>query len=299
MIDKSRAMQESEGTNTPENIIQDIAIFYAIFIFSFRWLATRLYILIGPLMSKFLSGIGGSDEFIIGDITTNFVFLTLIIIPILYCLFVENRSITSMGFYGSFIKSLLLGIVVGFVLMVIILLIQVLFGVASIKYAGTLPIHFMIIVFLSYFIQSSGEEILCRGYFMNSLGAKYPWFIAVIVNSVVFGLLHISNSGATPIAIINTMLAGICFSVVAVRFNLWVSCMFHTIWNFSQWYVFANTNNGTIATIFHVTYGNGSALLNGGEYGIEGSVITTIIYVIAIVLILLLPQSSRNNGTIF
>lgn len=291
-LKKSRAMEECSKARIPWILLETI-VFLAIFI---------LFQILGPFLAKpFIPLIGQMNDeasaYVVENIISNSLFLIIIIIPILYCLFIEKRSIASMGFYGSGVKSTLAGLAAGFGLTVLVAMIQILLGAGRIEWSGTLAVPVGVVFFLVTLIQSSGEEVLCRGYFMNSLGSRHSWIFAAVANSVVFGAIHLGNPGVTPLAIINVIVAGILFSVIAIRYNLWVSCTAHAMWNFSEGYIFGSNISGNAAkmSVFSVTPANRPAWLTGGEFGIEGSIIVTLIYLIAIALILFLPQSLKEK----
>lgn len=147
-------------------------------------------------------------------------------------------------------------------------------------------------------IQSSGEEVLCRGFLMNGLASKHSWAFAAFGNAVVFGAIHLANPGVSPLAVINVTIAGIFFSVITIRYNLWVSCGVHAMWNFSEGFIFGSSISGNAAQMsaFAVSPTNRPAWLTGGEFGIEGSIVVTVIYIIGIVLIMMIPRASKNKG---
>ena len=291
-LEKSRAMKECEKSRIPWVVVNAI-VFVAIFI-CFQRVGPML---IQPFVPMLLRGKDEAGVYVTLTVLTNMMFLVLTILTMLYCLFIQKRSIASMGFYGSMGMSALVGIGTGLGLVVLVAGIQIALGAGLFAWSGTLPVFAGILFFLTTFIQSSGEEILCRGYFMNSLGGRHSCVFAVVVNAVVFGAVHLFNEGITPLAFINVTVAGIFFSVVAVRYNLWVSCWIHAMWNFSEGFIFGSSISGNEAmmSVFSVTPTNRPAWLTGGEFGIEGSIVVTIVYIIGIALVLLMPQFSRDR----
>lgn len=291
-LKKSRAMKECERARIPNFVLETI-VFLAIFIL-FQISAPFLMQLFIPLMRQ------AKDEaglYVIQTAITNMMFLVIIIVPLLYCLFIEKRSIAGMGFYGNVGKSAVAGIAAGLGLTVLVAGSQILLGAGVIEWSGTLSVPVCIVFFLTTLIQSSGEEVLCRGFFMNSLGSRHSWVFAAVVNSVIFGAIHMGNPGVTPLAIINVVVAGILFSVIAIRYNLWVSCAAHAMWNFSEGYIFGSNISGNEAmmSVFSVTPTDKPTWLTGGEFGIEGSIVVFILYILAIALVLFLPRSSKRQ----
>lgn len=291
-LKKSRAMKECEKARIPRVWVEAIIFVAMLILFQ-----VAAQIILPPIASALIRGMDEDGIYVVVTILTNLMFVMLIIVPILYCRLVEKRSIAGMGLYGNGVKSVLIGALAGFGLTVLVAGIQLLFGAGLIQWAGTLPVVSGILILLSTFVQSSGEEVLCRGFLMNGLAHKHSWIFAAAGNSVVFGLIHLANPGISPLAVINVTIAGILFSVITIRYNLWVSCGVHTMWNFSEGFIFGSNISGNAAQMsaFAVSPTNKPAWLTGGEFGIEGSIVVTIIYLIGIVLILLLPQSSKGK----
>ena len=292
-LEKSRAMKECEKARIPW-IVVEAAVFVAIFIL----FQAAAQIVVPPIFSVVARGLDEDGIYVAVTMLTNLIFVVLIIVPILYCMLVEKRSLSGLGFYGNAGKSVFAGILAGFGLTVLVAGIQILLGAGSIEWAGTLPIVSGVLIFLTTIIQSSGEEVLCRGFLMNGLASKHSWAFAAFGNAVVFGAIHLANPGVSPLAVINVTIAGIFFSVITIRYNLWVSCGVHAMWNFSEGFIFGSNISGNAAQMsaFAVSPTNRPAWLTGGEFGIEGSIVVTVIYIIGIVLIMMIPRVSKNKG---
>lgn len=66
-----------------------------------------------------------------------------------------------------------------------------------------------------------------------------PLCVGIVVNSIVFALLHMANTGISLLALLNLFLFGVFMSVYMVRRgNLWGACAIHAVWNFVQGNVF-------------------------------------------------------------
>lgn len=154
----------------------------------------------------------------------------------------------------------------------------------------------LIVPIAGFFLVAVGEEVFFRGYLFgmtrNAIGLKG----AVLVNMLLFSLLHLMNPQALeqPLEIIivgqlNTLL----ITVVLIWFRLrsgglWLAIGFHFMWNLLQSSVFGFVNGGKeTESLWQVTYPYHS-LWNGGMYGLEASVLIT-------PLLLLLILWSRNR----
>lgn len=219
-------------------------------------------------------------------------------IVIIYCRFVERRSLNSMGFIkkGCVVKYLI-GIVAGFAMFSATLLISYLFG--AVKYVGTdLQNGVMFaLMCVGWLIQGAEEEIICRGYFMPSLSSKLPLWAAVLISSVFFSLMHIFNGGFNLIVLLNLTLTGIMFAVLAIRFDsLFVCCACHSIWNLVQGNFYGLPVSGMDAggSVFRFELAENMDLWTGGVFGLEGSLSETIVMVIVIAAVVFIPRKSKN-----
>lgn len=209
---------------------------------------------------------------------------------ILYCRFVEKRSIKSMGFQKSIVDYLIGGMLAGILIALIVLLCCIAGGMSYIGIGKDINFGFKFLVLGGFLIQGAAEEILCRGFLMSSLLKKVsaPW--AIFISSTMFMLPHLASMEAEPVfkilGIVNLYLVSILFSLLILcRSNIWISCGLHSVWNFILYGVLGLTLSGGEAntTGFLCFEVNGSNLINGGIYGVEASIITTAIIGITVV----------------
>lgn len=139
-------------------------------------------------------------------------------------------------------------------------------------------------------LQAASEEILCRGFLMNALKKKISVPASVFISSTVFVLPHVLGMlSCEPayliVGILNLYLISILFSVLTLRRgSIWMACGLHFAWNYVLNVVMGlavsgheSVSNGPLA--FLVKEGN---LLNGGAYGIEASILTTVVIGLAL-----------------
>ena len=76
------------------------------------------------------------------------------------------------------------------------------------------------------------EELLCRGYLLTVVRDVVGIRWAVLLTSVMFGLLHLTNPGATAGSVALVALAGVFLAAVRVVLNsLYAAWMAHLAWN--------------------------------------------------------------------
>ncbi len=212
--------------------------------------------------------------------------VTSIIAAIVYCRYIEKRSIASMGLRkGSAFAEYMAGAGIGVIMYALTFLIAYISGSVSIKInpQGFMPIILLFLV--GYVIQGASEELLVRGYLMVTVARDYKPWVAIIFSSTMFSLLHAFNVGVSILALINIFLFGILMGVyVFKRGNIWGACAIHSFWNFAQGNIFGSyvSGNSTTPSIFLMEYDPSRQLANGGAFGLEGGAAATIVLVIAL-----------------
>ncbi len=206
------------------------------------------------------------------------------IVSLFCCRCIEMRHVRSMGVRKRrLVPHYLTGLGIGAVLMTSITLLTVISGANSISLCSGINFGIIALYLLGFFVQGMSEEFIFRGYLMSSLGSKNTT-IAVIVNSAAFGLAHGLNPGLTPLAMVNLVLFGLFASFYVILFDdLWGACAIHSVWNFMQGNIYgiSVSGSGKSESVFAVSQKSSHGFLTGGDFGIEGSIFTTIILLIA------------------
>ena len=200
---------------------------------------------------------------------------------LIYCLCIEKRSGLSMGFQMKTLwKSYGKGLLIGTGLIVLCSSLAWLMGALTLEVSNTLSPMYGLLYLLGFVIQGSSEEVLLRGYFMMSLTNRCSKAWAVGISSVTFSLLHLANLGFGLMPFLNITLFGVLMGLYVLREgDLWGACAIHSIWNFVQGNILGISVSGTGAapTILSMGPVEGKALLSGGSFGIEGSLVVTVV----------------------
>ena len=122
------------------------------------------------------------------------------------------------------------------------------------------------------------EELLMRGYPFAVLSETWGWPVAMGITSIVFGLLHLGNPGATPIAIANVMAAGVFLAGVRiVTGSLAAAWAAHFAWNWTMSAGFHTAVSGLpFGTPRYRLVDTGPDWLSGGAWGPEGGVVAAV-----------------------
>ncbi len=226
-----------------------------------------------------------SDGYMIGMLLSDIV---MMLIVFLFCRFIQKRKLRTLGFIKKgMLKEYALGMLLGFAFFSVCVLLGVLFG--GLKIEGISPefsIGIFVAYLLGYMVQGMTEEVLCRGYFLGSYARRYPVYAAVLANSLLFASLHLLNSGISVLAFINITLFGIFASIYFIRRgSIWGIGAFHSIWNLVQGNFYGIKVSGTPVgnTLFTTQAIAGKSLWNGGDFGMEGSLICTIVLTCGII----------------
>jgi uncharacterized protein len=202
-----------------------------------------------------------------------------------------------LAFTRNWLKDLGLGFVTGGATLVLAVASAMIFGALSFRFnesrgssAIVLTLAVSSIVFA---VGAAFEEAFCRGYILQTfVRSEWAW-PAIFFTSLLFASGHLWNPNVNPIAIANTLLAGIWFGVAYMKTRtLWLPFGMHFMWNWVQGSIFGIevsgiTNISTAPLLLETDHG--PAWLTGGGYGIEGGILCMIALIISTIVIHFLP----------
>ena len=198
---------------------------------------------------------------------------------------------------GNTLYYLMLGLVIGFILNLSCVIVAGLNGDISLSFVGFrfFPVLWL---FIAVFIQSSAEELICRGYIYQKLLKLNPKPIyAILVNSLFFAILHLSNDGMGILAFYDMIITAIFFSMVTFYFDsIWMAMGLHTTWNFSQSIVFGLPNSGASFpySIFRLDGITRNSFAYNTEFGLEGTILSSILMTICCLGLYLWKNKDKN-----
>ena len=174
------------------------------------------------------------------------------------------------------VKMLLLGLLLGFVTNFFCIACALLHGDIKFYYdfsAAQVPL--LLFALVSVFLQSTSEELWCRGFLYERILIHYPRWVAIAVNGLLFGLMHMANPGVSVLAIASIVLCGLSYSLVRwYTGSIWVAMGLHTMWNFTQAFLFGLPNSGIVSrlSVFHLDASTGvSNLIYDFAFGVEAA----------------------------
>ena len=223
----------------------------------------------------FISNIGAQE------VTALFVNIFVIIAILLFSRYFENRSVASFGLTARHtLKNIGIGLLTGFVFLLFVFLVNLFFGSIKVSFhLESISWLYVIASFFGFLFQGTMEEVVCRGFIMNTVSAKMNVWMGVIINSIIFTALHGVNDSVTALAIFNLFLASLILSFIFyLSDNLLLVGAFHAIWNFLLGPFFGVPVSGLhiYSSVIQTDPVTDKALINGGGFGFEGGLGLTI-----------------------
>src|SRR5438128_7958918 len=148
----------------------------------------------------------------------------------------------------------------------------------------------LLVSILIFLFAAAAEEILFRGYLLQTLTRANIAWLGIVLTSVPFAAAHLKNPNAVPgFTFVNTALAGVWLAVAYLRTrSLWLPLGLHWSWNWVQ----ASLLGLPVSGIERIapapllkTLNVGPDWLTGGAYGIEGGAACTVALIISTLVI--------------
>jgi membrane protease YdiL (CAAX protease family) len=208
----------------------------------------------------------------------------------------------------NFTKSLFKWLLAGFLISIIFLLLIVIFNPTNIIYkGGQLESKWLIFYLVSTIAMAINggflEETLFRGYIMGLLKMKWNIKVAVLIPSILFGVMHVTMLNSFHwvdfmLLFIGGSLVGIMFSLIVIYSeNVFAAALVHMVWNLfiaGRILKISSAPIDEIKSIFAIQLESNHPLLNGGDFGIETSLIAILVYAMISVFLFLKIKSKAK-----
>jgi len=196
--------------------------------------------------------------------------------------FLDKRSFVSLGLQRNkqAFTDILIGIAITFVMMGLIYLAEVAAGWLTFEnfawqndsavnvMAGVFT-FFVVFVFVGW-----NEELLSRGYHLQTIASGTNLFWGVVISSSVFGLAHLGNPNATWVSAAGIFFAGVFLAYGYLRTGqLWLSIGLHIGWNFFEGVIFGFPVSGLDIYRLIQHQIQGPEIWTGGAFGPEAGLI--------------------------
>jgi CAAX protease family protein len=171
-------------------------------------------------------------------------------------------------------------------------------GLLSTMGATAIGIRFLSL--LSYFVQGPAEEVLFRGWLLPAIGVRYRPLIGVLMSSLIFSLAHAQSRGITSLGFLNLFLFGVFASAYALaEGGLWGVGAWHAMWNWTEGDLLGFPSLGTPrAGLLSSIRADGPNIMTGGAFGPEGGLASTVVFLIAIgIIVMVAPHGTQHDQT--
>lgn len=207
-----------------------------------------------------------------------------------------HHPVQSLGFFRQdAVKKYLFGALLGMLAIAVIYLINLMTGsVHTVIRPSVNGLMFVILIIL-FGIQGMTEEVVTKGLIMNKVSRQKGIIFGVISNALFFSLLHGLNPGINLISLVNLFLAGITFSLIFYwSDNIWLTGAVHSLWNITLGMIFGSEVSGQVldVSLMKTTFNHSMTWMNGGHFGLEGGMATTVATVLFSVI---LRNASKNK----
>lgn len=202
--------------------------------------------------------------------------------------FIERREVADLAL-GNLPRELGIGMLVGFGLYTACTLILMVMGIYRIE--GLNPVSFMLPAVAMALSSGFLEELLFRGALFRIVEEWLGSWISLVISSAVFGFVHLLNpAGTLEGAIFISVEAGVLLAAAyMLTRRLWLGIGFHMAWNYTQSGIFSGivsggvTDPGLMKSVI-----DGPALLTGGSFGLESSLLAFLLCTTAGVVLLVM-----------
>ncbi len=199
--------------------------------------------------------------------------------------FIDKEKFINLGFQiTNRIKDISFGIILGCLIMGVGLLTLLEFNEVQLLNTN-FSIKEILLAILVYTMVAITEEVLFRGYILRNFMEFFNKFISLLASSLLFAIAHSANPNIDWFSFLDLFLAGILLGISYIYTkNLWFPIALHFSWNLFQTLFGFNVSGQDFYSLieFKITDKN---LLNGGDFGFEGSIFSVIVQVLLIVAI--------------
>ena len=210
-----------------------------------------------------------------------------------------RRGLAGLGLRGGRAGvEFLLGLVLGAGVMLLVYLILWAAGWATWPTpapSGVAPRGWAVLLLAAGFVLlAAQEELIARGFLLQSLAAGWGFPAAAVLQAVLFGLAHLANPYAGLASTVGIFAAGLLFAAAYARTGrLWLPSGIHAGWNLMEGPVLGLPVSGLKTARFLETQLEGPVAVTGGSFGPEAGWVAVGILLLATLWLARARRSSR------
>jgi uncharacterized protein len=199
--------------------------------------------------------------------------------------FLDHRSFASLGLRPDrkLLPDLLVGIFIPFVLMGVIYIVELALDWLTFDHFAwqAMPaadvFNGLLMMTGVYILVGWSEELLSRGYHLQTIASGSNLFWGVLISSSIFGLMHLANPNSENklMVALGILGAGLFLAYGYLRTGqLWLGIGLHIGWNLFEGPIFGFPVSGTDSPVYLLNASfHGPQLVTGGSFGPEAGLI--------------------------
>lgn len=201
----------------------------------------------------------------------------------LYVRWIEKRRLAELSANGA-VQELTIGLLIGFG--IIATVIGTLSMLGSYQIRGKNSWWVLLPAAVANIPSGFVQEILFRGIILRNFEERMDTWIALAISAVLFGLIHVFSANATVLSTLSIMLEGgiLLAAAYLLTKRLWLAIGIHITWDLSIDGIFgigmSAISGKSIPGLLQARL-VGSDLLTGSNHGVEGSLVTFVIALMA------------------
>jgi membrane protease YdiL (CAAX protease family) len=209
---------------------------------------------------------------------------------------IDRRPLASLGFTRDpFVRDSVIGLGLGAAMIAAAVVILWMAGWVTAGSLDTFTWSALGVLVAALLFNSITQEVLVRGYILQTIAAQFGPVAAVLASSIIFVVLHagaIAEGGTLPA--INLFGAGLLLALAyTTTGNLWLPIALHFSWNFLQGPVLGVAVSGqALDGGWQLLHLDGPALFTGGRFGLEGGLVATLVTASAIVAVVVVRRQT-------
>lgn len=205
--------------------------------------------------------------------------LAVILITIVFVRFIDKNKVKIRYIGKNPLQEIFFGGIIGITWIGIVILI--LFSTSSLKIEGKNSVPMLGIWVIALVLNAFMQELLIRGYMYELIKKEYNTVSAIIVTTVIFVGFHGGAFEAGIIAVLNVATMSIFMSLLLERRNSILEIgIIHAVWNLVGGILIDGVS---LASDYPHIYNTAFR----GAFGIEGSIVVTVVNVLMIVIVLI------------
>lgn len=211
-----------------------------------------------------------------------FASIATVVTVIVFCKCVEKRKISSMGIRKkNAFREVGFGVILGIAMLGTMLTLLILTGTVKFEGISNFSISIVLLYLFGSIIIGLADELLYRGCYMINLTKLSSVKYSLIISSLIYAIVKSYFFGGSFLTFINLLIFGLTLGILVIkRGSIWLAAVLRGVWEFTQIAFFGAAKDST--HIFNLSVNTDMSNLHGGELGLIGGLIVTLVFFLMI-----------------